>query len=378
MKLNVRLLYPHNLFFLGAFISFIAWVMPDFAIFRKGFVSSVPIFSFELFFYILYLFFGYFILWVLYKYFSNVRFSNCSIRLPYDERIYFILSLIASVGVASLLFVLLSNATINELVNMYLNGHANKVKYILYENYTPGILTLRYMVIIVSAISIFNFLNKKINWIDGFNLSMLIAVSSVSSRLTFVAAIVGGCYLFLYYKKQISISKVLIFLFLISFFFLLCIFNWSRNSNFYQAIDNNFILAGVSEIITYLGAPFQGALIALGMYASDVIGEGNDLFYELSTIEYSLTTNSGIKDVLFIYSGFGIVISYCVFCFFGFVFYLFERYRNGKYVLCNIPIIYSFIEFWRIFIFFEGVMVSIFLITFFTIFVFTLKIKKYN
>jgi hypothetical protein len=352
---------PYVILLLTNMVSFFAWWFPSFDILRKGFEVSRPIFSFGsiAYFtslalivvasYLTYASSGYF--------FPAMTPSEIKNQSMVSNKIYLVSILIAGVGLLAAIMSVLAKASFMQLFVFISSGQANEIKYLLYEDYSVGLASLRYCVIISSAFLLYRRLcSVKMFYLDMAAVILLLTSSLMSSRLTFIASIVGGLYLYFFFKKRVKINIAKLLLLFVLVFSLLSLLNWSRNSGYYENRELSFVGGGISEIITYLGSPVQGAMTAFEF--ADRISE-LDVFYRLSTIELNLNTNSSFHIYISKYGYVGVLWLIMAIGFISFAIGMVERYECGRFVYINIPLIYSLAEFWRLPIFSEGIVITL-------------------
>lgn len=101
--------------------------------------------------------------------------------------------------------------------------------------------------------------------------------------------------------------------------------------------------AGFSEILAYVGTPVQGALYAISN--PDVGKQSYMQFYNESTIESALTTNSAILDVIRMFGVQGLLFAAVILFFSGLYISFFEKLKSGKYIYCNIAVFIQLLSF---------------------------------
>ncbi|CAI1665159.1 hypothetical protein [Serratia fonticola] len=355
---------PQNVFLFTNLISIFAWLFPDFGFLRKGFTEQYPILSLSGIAYPVIIIFFYGMIWLGYHLISEKnRYDNDEEVILISDKVYITSVVISLIGLCATFLVIIKSLSLAEIINIYSSGTANALKETLYENYSIGLVSLRYCVILSGGFVIYRrLMGRKRLLIDILAIISLLGVSMISSRLTLIAGVFGGIYLYIFSKKKIRIKILKLSIVLVIGFMLLAVLNWSRNSNFYESKGLSFLSAGFSEILTYVGTPVQGALYAISN--PDTSAENYMRFYNESTIELSLTTNSAIIDVIRMFGISGIFISAAILFFAGMYISFFEKFKSGKYIYCNIAIFYSVTEFWRIFIFFKGIMLTLIFVSF--------------
>lgn len=355
------LLKPYVILFFTNAIAFFAWSFPSFDVLRKGFDIPHPLISFGAFSYFLSLTIIFLFSYLAYKFSKRIfhvkymmmDFNRCMV----SNRIFAFSLFISSIGFLAALLGVVKKATVVQLFSFISLGQANEIKYLLYEDYSIGFVSLRYCIIISASFLLYRRLNGVRSMaLDLITVVLLLFSSLISSRLTFIASIVGGIYLFLFFKRKIRVNFLKTSIIIFSVFFILSLLNWSRNSNYYEARELSFFSGGVSEIITYLGSPVQGAMTAFE-YESEV--SSLDTFYRLSTIEENLNTNSSFHIYISKYGYVGVFWLVLFITLISFVIGAVEEYQSGRFIFVNIPLIYSLAEFWRLPLFSEGIIITL-------------------
>ncbi|MCC7583283.1 hypothetical protein FUU19_07060 [Serratia sp. Lou2A] len=351
---------PQNVFLFTSCVSFLAWVFPSLDFLRKGFSEPYPLLSLSGLAYPVIIFFFYGVIWVGYHIIPvvNDNQKDTSSALLVNYNVYFASAIISFFGILATTFIISKSISVSDIISIYSAGKANAIKEGLYEDYSLGLVSLRYCVILSGSFAIYRrLMGEKNLGIDIFSLSSLIVVSMISSRLTLIAGVFGGLYLYIYTKKTIRIKSFKIIFIGGVVFLVLSALNWSRNSNFYEEKGLGFMSAGFSEILAYVGTPVQGALYAISN--PDVGKQSYMQFYNESTIESALTTNSAILDVIRMFGVQGLLFAAVILFFSGLYISFFEKLKSGKYIYCNIAVFYSIAEFWRIFLFFQGIIITL-------------------
>lgn len=359
MRITQRGFNPLNVFLFTNCFSILAWLFPDFGYLRKGFKEQIDILSFDMLAYIAIMFVFCCFLWLGYNLFSaraNVNTTSNDDGIISD-RVYFISIMISFLGLVATYLAIAKTISFGQILSVFSEGKANSLKEALYENYSFGIVSLRYCAILSGSFAIYRRLIKKKKLVlDVCAIGILLLAAMISSRLILVAAIFGSLYLLVYDKKVLKLNLFKAVAGVVFGFLVLSLLNWSRNSNYYELQGMGFFSAGFSEILAYVGTPVQGALFAIGnpLAAADLTK-----FYALSTIETALSTNSALLDVIRLMGLPGIAFAAVTLFGAGLYISIFEKIKQGKYVFFNIPIFYSIAEFWRIFIFYQGLILTL-------------------
>lgn len=364
----MRLGNPSFTLFLTLFLSFFMWLFPDFSILRSGFRQKAELLSIEgIILIIIYIFF---ILIVNLGFKINIKYKNKfndKDRLD-NNRIYYIFILISIIGVMTTYYELLSKIDFFLIKEWLFRGVANNLRYILYEDYSFGLISLRYVIgETFSLMLIRRYIYKKKSYFDILVLLEMISIVIISNRLLLIFSILSFCIYWSFNKKIKITLKTIVLVFMC--IFIIFLLTYSRTKNYYLYNYNlGFIGAGISEIKTYLGSPFQGALTTISMLINkETITL--ERFYFVSTIQKNLTTNSAIYDLVFnkgIYSTLNLILILSIFfVVLSFVIRFLFLSRKTALFFSYATLMYSIAEFWRLFIFFNGVIIVLFIIPIF-------------
>ncbi|TRZ46023.1 hypothetical protein [Robertkochia solimangrovi] len=371
MNSNTKSLFrPHNIIYFTTLLSFGFWLFPDFGIFRKGFSEGFSIFSKG--FFIAVLWYMSALLFALIGFTLGIqikiknkaidRFVNFENKTPYH-----IITLLTFFG---LIFTCLKiyESLGRDLVNIFtliITGYANQLKYALYENYKPGILSLRYVAILSCTVALVRrIILKKKSRLDFFNFLSLLVIAIISSRLSIIITFISFAVIYVNYNGfKIGFKRGI--LIAILGFHLLALLNYTRNSNFYKDMGLGFYGAGISEIITYLGAPFQGA-VAVGNN-TDLIRKqpANRMLY--AHIEESLTTNSSFLELFILYDWYCFLYMAISLLILSFLAGVFSKNESNYLFLLYTVLLYGFAEFWRLFWFGNGIVFTLIIAVLLTI-----------
>ncbi|MEI9894339.1 MAG: hypothetical protein WDN28_10765 [Chthoniobacter sp.] len=273
-----------------------------------------------------------------------------------DPWCYRLFSIIGAGGAAYALFYVSSVVGVGQLPDLIMDGQANQLKMALYDDYSIGLLSLRYAVILSGGLAIYRLITglSRGLW-EALNLGSLLGVGLLSSRLSVVAAIFIACVL--YYKNHtvMRIRWGRIIVGGVAIFCLLGFYNMSRNKGYYEKTSSGgFFGSAASEIISYLGVPFQGALatgnnfdkVASGVSASNY----ND-------IDEGLTTNSAFMQLTEKWGEWGFLLVAIISAIAAFIVGFLAKQSRNHFALIGCVLLYCFAEIWRIFLFFEGIVI---------------------
>lgn len=352
---------PYGIVFYTALLSFLAWLLPDFGILRKGFSRQFSMGSF-----------GFFLatLWYASAVVFAFLFYSLALRTKLSPALfdryasfdrkgpYVILTLLALIGGLASCMVILSNVGFNTIIGYITTGQANQLKYILYEDYSAGILSLRYLSIHSCALAIFRRYKLKLkSKLDSINVLLLLSTVVISSRLSLVMMLFICLILFVTHSSRIKIKPVKLTVAGIILFVLLSALSYSRNKGFYEAKGHGFWSAGISEIVTYLGTPFQGA-VAVGNNTASISRQPFN-WTSYAYIEESLSTNSAFLQLFQTNGWYAFLIMLLTVAVFSYIAGFLKKQRNNYLYLSVLTILYAFAEFWRLYWFGTGIMITL-------------------
>lgn len=368
-------LKPHVLILLTVIISLFAWWLPINS--RKGFNVAENLEPGSVILIISWYLIIIFIAYVGFHFGRRVRPIQ---KLNYNNSVisryaYRILTILGLIGVFFTYFTIFRNNP--NFVNDILQANANQLKYALYENYSQGVHSLRYLTILSGTLATINIMKQKKSLLDFINLLAVISTALVSSRLAIIMLVVLLTCSLIY--EGLKIRKTYIMAISVLLFIALTIFNYSRNANFYNAVYGieNPVMMNLAEIITYLGAPFQATLgVFNNIWEFDRVPGFIELvsflipetFHSLigietsfvSTyrsfvdIEDSLTTNSAAVQLIDSLGFYSIFIMGITILFYSILIGHFSKYNNILAFISYVFLYCSF-EVWRLFLFNQGI-----------------------
>lgn len=351
---------PSGMAIFAATLSFCAWLCPDFGVLRKGFtVAEQPglLACFILFSWYLLIFTSFVLGQRLGAAFSARRRIVTNIPALDSLHIYRLFTLLSAIGtVYTFLKIFTALPLLQAAVYLYL-GQGNRLKNTLYEGYSAGIPSLRYLVLYSASLAIYRTVKfRKVTFLNIANIFMLGAGALISSRLILIATLVVSMFLLTYGKQKIQLNLVKAAVFGTLLFVVLSFINSSRNKNFYDQRNLSFTQASVSEIVTYLGSPFN---VALGdARAIDVITPGRtDLYRQYVDVEQLLTTNSAFVELHERIGNLAWPYIAVVCCSMGFAFSWLSSFGKTSLLLPCGAILYGAAELWRLDLFRQGIFI---------------------
>lgn len=358
---------PPGIVLLTVMVSFTFWVMPDFGILRKGFDYREEFLGPGLV--IVTLWYAWIMLLSGGGYFLAKR-----IRWPHrraeraiplhDPWVYYALTAVSAFATAYLLFYLAQKLSLRGIYDLMSDSQANDIKAALYEEYTIGPLSLRYVAILSGGLALYRVLSGVgRNWMDLANFFFLIVTASVSSRLSIVAATAIGLTLYVIHTRRINLRLGWILSGILLFFLVLTFFNYTRNQHFYETRGNdNPLVAGASEIMAYLGSPFQGSLAVGNNLDNPSLLADPDF---AGGIESGLTTNSALEELVGFYGlFFTFLLIGAISLVGGLTAGVLRAFGSTTLLIPYAVIMYGFAEIWRLFIFPKGIFIVLLFFSF--------------
>lgn len=361
MKITRKFFWPQNVYIITTLMSFMGWITPDFGVLRKGFDKPQDLASAAGCWVLLSIFLCYMALkigFIIGGGRNEVESEGAHIFS--SDTVYILVIGLAFLGDAYSVISIYRSGGMSIILSSFTDGSANDLKKTLYENYSAGFATLRYTSILAGALLFARRLCgvRRFLYDIGALLSLLLC-ALISSRLSLIAACFGGGYLYMQAVGHVRVKIGRIILVGILLFLMLSVLSWTRNKNFYSSRGMGFLSSGVSEIVTYLGTPFQGQIFS---FFDPEYSVKNDLYFK-GGVEVSLTTNSAFIDLFSDYGDYGYVIGIFALFLSGLAIGLFGHLKRGKFSIVCFPIAYGIAEFWRIFLFDKGILIYLVALT---------------
>jgi len=382
-----RIVHPAVFFLIPLLLSFAAWLVPGESLALRGFQerpsTSLTGIAFLAAFYA----FCFGVLCLGYSV-GRSRAPNAAIEAAardprFDVFLYRILTVIATVGVVYAL-VLVSRQI--SVLDALLTRRGNALTESL--GGVAGLATLRYTSAVAAPIAIHLWRRGSCSPGSMAWNCLLLAVNTLfTSRLSLMMAVV--VYVVILYRADperrvrlsgvVGVSTVL--------FGLLAVFNVLRNARFYEAngVDNPLAM-NAYQILAYLAAPSQVSLgVAPHMLSgrfpdrsdwysalevvtptflldkSDAAPAGLERYSYFVSIQDSLTTNSAFADTFSRYGWWGLLYVCLALGVAGFLYGHLVQYRCTLSAAAGV-LAYGMAEFWRIFLFAQGIVVYLLLI----------------
>jgi hypothetical protein len=267
IRLPIRsILKPSSISMLAVSASLAAWLFPSFGVLKKGFENPSrldPTAVVILACWYLLIFTSFFLgqkiagLWS----FSHGHKPTSPLLNLESNVIYLAFTLISALGLGAMVITIVRNMSLGQMIIFISLGQSNALKGTVYEDYHIGIVSLRYVVLYPASVALYRMIRlRKYSLLNIFNVLMLAVCTFVSFRLILIAALVTTFFLVTFDKKSVRLSAAKLALVAGSLFLILSVLNLSRNAGYYERNDLSFGLAGLNEIVAYLGTPFQVAI----------------------------------------------------------------------------------------------------------------------
>jgi hypothetical protein len=265
----------------------------------------------------------------------------------------------------------------------FVHHHFNAVRYAL--PYAAGASTLRYAASLAGAIAIFELGRGRLRPVHVLNVLLLVLSAAIASRVSLIIAgiVVAGLAARHFQTTRAPARRVVgvVLLGVVSLFVALALLNYSRNADFYRSYGvGDPLVMNVDEMVRYLGVPFQASVAvsnhvaewpevpstvaagtrvyALPTYVTSGIpasvARASNRYHSLAPIPTILSTNSVLAGM---YGVFGVL----AFPILGLVALVgaviaghASRYRSYAF-LVSLVIAYCFAEWWRIYMFNQGI-----------------------
>ena len=277
--------------------------------------------------------------------------------------IYYAFTFLSAIGIAATLYTIFRLLSVQQAMVLIVLGQANELKDALYEDYSTGFVSLRYVVLYPASLALYRIIRfRSFAPVNLFNVLML-AVSALllGSRLTLIATLLTLTLLLSFGKRSTRINVAKLAALSTVLFLVLALLNYSRNKDYYERNKLSFGLAGVSEIIAYLGGPFQ---VAIGSAPStDKLAAGGDQTYrDLVDVEINLNTNSAFVRLheQLGYVSWPYIATICLFM--GLVFGALTSLGKTVFLLPCGAILYGSAELWRLDLFQQGIFIVWFVV----------------
>ena len=355
-------LRPSRISIAAMLLSFASWLCPTFGVLNKGYNQPAHL-DFSSF---MILACWYSLIFLGFNIGENAGklriFRSGSLKdavLSLDSNlIYYSLTLVTAVGTIATVVRILTVLSIPQAFIFITLGDANELKNALYQDYSVGLFSLRYVVLYSSAIALYRIFRRKFFSVINLLNVMLLFVSTLllGSRLIFVATILTTLLLLAFDKQKVkvSLSKTLGIAGLL--FLILSVANFLRNKGYYENLGLSFVQAGVSEIVSYLDAPFQVA-IGSARFTDQLAAQGDQTYLNYADVEVSRNTNSAFVHLHESIGYFSWIYIAGLCLFMGFLFEFLTSLGKTVFLLPAGAILYASGELWRLDLFHQGIFI---------------------
>jgi hypothetical protein len=354
--------------------SLAAWLFPTFGVLKKGFENPSrldPNSAVILACWYLLIFTGFFLgqkiagLWAV-----SCGYKPTSRLLDLESNpIYLGFTLIGALGLGAMVTTIIRNMSLAQMILFISLGQSNALKETVYEDYHVGIVSLRYIVLYPASIALYRMIRlKRYSLLNTFNVLMLAVCTFLSFRLILIAALVTTSLLVTFDRVSVKLSVAKLVLVAGSLFLILSVLNLSRNAGYYERNNLSFGLAGLNEIVAYLGTPFQvaiGAANVTDQLAAQGPGDptrSTEPYRHYVDIGVNYNTNSAFV-ALHQQMGYWCWPYIAVLCaFMGAVFRFLTSLGKTHFLLPCGAILYASSELWRLDLFQQGTFIIWFVI----------------
>jgi hypothetical protein len=352
------ILRPSITSMIAVLMSFGAWIFPDFDGLNKGFdrpeqltLTSVVILAC-----------WYLLIFVCFT--LGQKIGELRIFTKVDARsnlfsmesnvVYYWFTFLSAIGICSMLSMIFHYLSLREAILSISLGQTNALKNSIYDNgdYSVGLVSLRYLILYPSSLALYRIIRlRSFSLVNIFNVFMLALFVFLSSRLMLIAALLTTAFLLAFGRHSIKISIPKLAISAAFIFLLLSVLNISRNASFYEKSNESFGMAGLSEIFSYLGSPFQAEIGSASITERLVAG---DSYRNYVDIRETLNTNSAFV-LLHEQMGYVCWVYIALVCLFmGFVFEVLLSMGKTIFLLPAGAILYGSAELWRLDLYQQG------------------------
>jgi hypothetical protein len=302
-----------------------------------------------------------------------------------ERNFLWFISFLATVGMAySVVHIGLQVSIVDAIQNRTFNNLAHALP----EG--AGLATLRYATALAAPVAVYLWQRKNappalVIW----NVVLLLANVAVASRLSLILALLVYVFLFVRTKREFRLKWWVAVIAFVALFGGLTAFNYARNAGYYErhGVDNA-IEMNAFQLGAYLGTPVQVSLGVADQVSTGKLAVAGDPVLSLQavaptfvdfkkvnlgtgtkeerygdvSVADNLTTNSAFADTYVKYGWWGVTYTLLVLALAAFGFGVFARYRSVVAILAAV-LLYGFAEYWRIFLFNQGILIFLLLAT---------------
>jgi hypothetical protein len=375
---------PHTLLLIGGGLSFLAWAIPWGSAVPagvRGFARTEP-----------WTLHGMLFLLAWYAFFFVLAIGGFHLgrRIPVFERaervpwesFYVYLTILSLVGTAYSYGYVAVKAP-NAMSEAFLHHRLNEVRFVL--PYSAGVQTLRYAACLAGAIAIFELARRRFRLLHVLNVLLLVLSAAVASRISLIIAAIVVVGLAARHLQTAHVRAQTILALLVAgvavLFLGLGLLNYARNAGFYRlhGVRNPFLM-NIDETVRYLGVPFQASVavsnnvsrwpavpstVASGSRAYLLptyltsnfpasVSRASKRYRSLVSISPLLTTNSVLAGMYGVFGALAFPILGVVALVGALAAGHASRYRSYVF-LAGLVIAYCFSEWWRMYMFNQGI-----------------------
>jgi hypothetical protein len=356
------LLRPSRFSTAAMLASFAAWLFPSFGVLNKGFEQPAQLdvtsfFVLACWYLLIFISFSIGEKTAQLKIFRNGALNERALSLD-SNFLYYIFTLLATIGTTATLIRIFTLLSIQQAFVFMALGEANALKEALYEDYSVGFFSLRYVVLFSASIALYRMIRwKSFSPVNLFNIPLLfVSTFLLGSRLIFVATILTTLLMLTFDKRALRISLTKTIGVAAILFMILSAVNAVRNKDYYEHLGLSFAQAGVSEIVAYLGSPFQVA-IGSARFTDELAAGGDQSYRNFADEEIVRNTNSAFVHLheQMGYFSWAYIAGMCLFM--GFLFEFLASLGKTIFLLPCGAILYASAELWRLDLFHQGIFI---------------------
>jgi hypothetical protein len=288
--------------------------------------------------------------------------KNSKIPSLQSNSVYIVITFLALLGcISAFASVIQSLGSLNAIYLLIVDTNANMIKHALYEDYSIGLKSLRYTAIHSFTLMVIRRVVFQKKWpLDFIPLILLLSTAIISSRLALIMSFFQiALILTIYGRLRITMTSIVLYIFI--GFNILAALNYTRNFGYYQNLGLGFYEGALAEIINYVGTPFQGAISVGQNYT--IIDRIPDRWDVYAGIPTNLTTNSSLLYFYRDYWGWWCFpITALLLFIYSFLAGIFYHSSSNVLILIYTSIMYCFAEFWRVSLFWGGIILSLIIV----------------
>jgi hypothetical protein len=355
------LVKPYGIVLLTVALSFLAWICPPVGPLLKGFLHPEPLFSVG----------GIMVLtWYTAIVGTSVVFFSLGqkLRIGVDHfdrsaplsnnTAYILITLVATVGIYTTTMFFSHTIGWQHTVSLIAQHQGNIFRKELEDhNAMRSVYSFRYCTILSGGVGIFRFIQRK-GWfsfwtvLDLYNILLVLICSFYGSRITLVATVLFGCTLYAFNSPRVILPVFKTIVAVIILFLILSFLNDTRNGGYFKKNgDQNLSEANASEIISYLGAPFQTSLAVGNKYEDAVRGE---FYVQLADLSDTLTANSAFYALVNAIGSWAWPAIVLIVGASSFLMGTLIHHKRNYLILAYLGFFYGYAELWRLFMFSRG------------------------